>query len=283
VVLLARRAAFAFAFAMVSLTGCALLLDTSGLTGGDGAGDGGAAAGEEGGALDDGDAPPPPVPPAAGDDAGLDAAPDASAICGATFFDSFDVTPLGGGWDSIDEPHGTLTIDPTDSVSPPSSLRVDMVAPPKTLVAMLTKTLPKTKNICCQVAMKTSGDMISTFRLDGRGRNYELRLTFGSGSQVATEVYYAGVDASGISHNLAPKLPYARDTWQHIVMRVALPPGAGTGTIAIDVDGKNQVDATIGSDAYDLSLDELQIGILYAENTDGPRTLRFDDVGCSVK
>jgi hypothetical protein len=275
-----RRAALALA--AVSLTGCALLLDTSGLSGGDGAGDGGPDLAESGVPGDDDAAPPPAPLPDAGD-AGGDAGPDAGPVCGATFFDSFDVSPLGGGWDSIEEPHGTFTLDPTDSVSPPSSLRVDMATPPGGLVARLTKSLPKAKSLCCELAVKTSGDMISSFRLDGRGGNYELRLAYGSGSHVASEVYYAGADAgAGINHNLSPKLPYAHDKWQHIVIRVALPPGPGVGTIAIDVDAKPALVAPLGSAAYDLSFDELQIGILYAETTNGPRTLRFDDVGCSA-
>jgi hypothetical protein len=266
------------ASAAVLLGACFALLDTRGLAGGeapdatttDEASAEGAPA-ENGADSTDGiDAPSTDSTVA---DSADDGPPTGPADCSGTIADSFDTGALGAQWSALNQVGLTLSLDSIDSVSPPNSL---LVAWPANTggKAFLGKSASAKKSACCLVAFRSDANSAIGWRLSGMGTNYGVSI---SASNVR-ESYYAGASSPGINRVVGP-LPNT-GKWQRVRVDASLPQGKGVGTVRVTVDGAEALVSSIGSDLYDLSFSEIDLGVTYAQADSSAHAVRFDDVSC---
>jgi hypothetical protein len=215
-------------------------------------------------------------------EASIDASEDASVAngdaeagvvspCSGTFSDTFGGPTLGAGWDTVNAGGASLTLDTTDFVSPPSSLKVDVSA--GNVESGMVKLLPpKPRTICLDVRMRASADLVSALKITGQADSYVLRLTYGSGTFVVSELLGP--------ERVVGLLTYAND-WTRIRLEIALPQGAGKGTIRVYQDDKLALQSTIGADGVDLALEKVIVGARVDAVTG--RVVHYDDLSLFAK
>ncbi len=255
------------------LGGCTLFLDTSNLSSGQDA------------ARPDAALDAPDAPDASADAPGSDAPPGdtgAPPACSGAFADSFDQGALGATWDGLQQANGTLALDTIFVKSAPNALLVTALPDGGTIQAFLYKKLPTAKAVCCEFSMKSDADDIQLFKLKGNGGNYNVIFGNGSGNVYLNEGYYAGPVDPGIDRQIST-LARSVTTWPRIHIEVAFPSGPGKGTLTVFTDGVLALKDTLGSDDYDLNVDRVEVGMIYAESVGTTRTARYDDLTCGAK
>jgi hypothetical protein len=257
--------------AVMATGGCALLLDTSELSGE--ASD----AGPVDAPLADAEATPPNT-----GEGGPEVGPDAAGGCRESFFDSFDDGVLGAKWDSLQQDKAALSFDTDEALSAPRSLLVTITA--ESGSARLQKAFPASKQICCELAIRGYADYLRVFDVSGRGGNYGLRFSFGSGSFGVAETLHVAAGADDNIDRIIGRLPTPPvDGWQLLRFEASLPPTTGAnGSVRVFVDGVIALASGLGSATQNLTLDTLTVGIPYSQVTTNAQ-IRYDDVGCTFR
>ena len=207
-------------------------------------------------------------------DAGSDAVVTVGQVpCSGTLSDDFSSPPTLPKW-SLTAPGGAVVLDPTVSVSAPSSLKIDVsLAGGEAAIA---STFPRAKRLCLELALETNGDSVSAFKLTEKTDVYRLHFSFGSGS------FFIGESSSsaGFDRELG-SLRYTT-AWTKLHVEVAFPVGAGKGTLLVRQDGKDAVTATLGEAGEDFGVDTLTLGARANPGVTG-RVVHYDDVSLGAQ
>jgi hypothetical protein len=203
-----------------------------------------------------------------------------AAACIHTFCDDFDrAPPADRGWTGAVVAGGTLALDSSESVSPPSSL-LTTIAFPSTAGVYLTKDLP-----VMQTALHASLDIeLATTTLDAEIDLFQI--VWVAAPQPCTAFGYFLVRDStnvmvmqetyvGCGTSVNDILPFPAG-FHHVVVDIAA--GAiGTATVRIEIDGvlalDKQVDHAIPASALTIAL-----GAPGVRATTGPWLIRYDNL-----
>jgi hypothetical protein len=200
-----------------------------------------------------------------------------------TFCDDFDGEDGGlPRWTSATFPSApsTLGIDPMESVSPPSSLRVNAPSEGE-IAAYAQKTFDGS-----MYALHCELDFRHDPQPSGEGASPILAVI--SPSSTVAVVIGSSSQLSTCPHTPTPCDPVsftgpAAGQWSRLVLELS--PVAGSATLAIGAEGENPaaVGTTYGAGVPDFSgAVTLELGIASPENQTGPLDLHVDNVWCDV-